>query len=103
MAAVRTWYFGNVATDVKVATSAAVCLTTTGYDESVVQFGRFIPTPTQTPILFLKRRERERAMREIENIRKKEAAELAANLKARGNLKVDIDVSSAVSSVLSVC
>lgn len=39
-----------------------------------------------------KNRERERAMREIQNIRQKEAQELAESLKARNVLKVKIDV-----------
>lgn len=47
-----------------------------------------------------KRRERERTIREIENIRKKEAQDLAESLKARNVLKVKIDVS--VSATISV-
>jgi len=44
----------------------------------------------------IRRREQERAKKEIESIRTEEARKLAQSLKERGNLKVDINVSSGI-------
>ena len=40
----------------------------------------------------VRRRERERAQKEIQNIRNEEVKKLAQSLKEKGNLKVDINV-----------
>ena len=45
----------------------------------------------------MRRRERERAQKEIQNIRNEEVKKLAQSLKEKGNLKVDINVSCLLS------
>ena len=45
----------------------------------------------------VRRRERERAQKEIQNIRNEEVKKLAQSLKEKGNLKVDINVSCLLS------